>query len=175
MKIGLDLDGTLDDFWNPYLEKFGEPKTNSEVTKNVHRKLQTDKDFWLNLPVIHRINFEPTLYCTKRTIPKNWSKQWLEENNFPNKPLYQMLYQHGNKADMIKGRVDIFIDDSISNFIKMNLSGVPCLLIDSHDNQHMPPILKVYSLDIEEIKDVYDLALKTEVFKDFKKIFNEIK
>ena len=34
-----------------------------------------------------------------------------------------------NKADFIKGRVDVFIDDSVSNFIAMNLAGVPCFVV----------------------------------------------
>ena len=77
LKIGLDLDQVLDDFMGPYLKRFGTPKTDFEITKNVQRVLSKDRDFWLNLPVINTIDFIPELYCSKRVNPKSWSKQWL--------------------------------------------------------------------------------------------------
>jgi hypothetical protein len=98
LRIGTDCDGCIDDFWNPYLKRFGNPKSDKEITKNVQRKLQYDKEFWTTLPVLHRVNFDITLYCTKRTSSKAYLKQWIEENNFPIAPIYQVLYQKGNKA-----------------------------------------------------------------------------
>ena len=168
MRIGLDLDGTVDDFWNPYLKRFGKPKKDSEITKNVYQILSKDRDFWLNLPVLRHIDFVPELYCTKRVNPKQWTRKWLVEHGFPNRPIYQMYYQHGNKATMIKGRVDVFIDDSISNFIKLNLSGVPCLLIDQPDNQSWGPIGRIYTLNKQEIIDAYNLFIDTGMFDNFK-------
>lgn len=168
MRIGLDLDGTVDDFMNPYLERFGNPKKDSEITKNVTQILSKDRDFWLSLPVLRYIDFIPELYCTKRVNPKQWTRKWLIEHGFPNRPIYQMYYQHGNKATMIKGRVDVFVDDSISNFIKLNLSGVPCLLIDQPDNQEWGPVGRIYSLNKEEIVDAYNLFIDTGMFDNFK-------
>jgi hypothetical protein len=81
-----------------------------------------------------------------------------------------MYYQQGNKATMIKGRVDVFVDDSISNFIKLNLSGVPCLLIDQPDNQSWGPIGRIYSLNKEEILDAYNLFIDTGMFDNFKNL-----
>lgn len=170
MRIGLDLDGTVDDFMNPYLERFGNPKKDSEITKNVTQILSKDRDFWLSLPVLRYIDFIPELYCTKRVNPKQWTRKWLVEHGFPNRPIYQMYYQHGNKATMIKGRVDVFIDDSISNFIKLNLSGVPCLLIDQPDNQEWGPVGRIYSLNKEEIVDAYNLFIDTGMFDNFKNL-----
>lgn len=170
MRIGLDLDGTVDDFMNPYLERFGSPKKDSEITKNVMQILSKDRDFWLSLPVLRHIDFIPELYCTKRVNPKQWTRKWLIEHGFPNRPIYQMYYQHGNKATMIKGRVDVFVDDSISNFIKLNLSGVPCLLIDQPDNQEWGPIGRIYSLNKEEIVDAYNLFIDTGMFDNFKNL-----
>lgn len=174
LKIGLDMDEVLDDFIHPYLNRFGEPKTSHEITKNVTKILSKDKEFWLNLPVLHRINFIPTLYCSKRVNPKSWSKQWLSDNNFPNSPFYQMYCQNGNKANMIKGRVDVFIDDSVNNFKKINGSGVPCLLLDNETNRKAGPFCRIYSLDREEIEFTYNLAIKTGIFKNFKKYLDEI-
>ena len=90
-------------------------------------------------------------------------------NGFPNSPVYQMYLQSGNKARMIKGRVDVFIDDSISNMIKMNLSGVPCLLMDTPNNRDWGPIGRIYTLDKDEIMEIYELFMKT-VFPNFKNL-----
>lgn len=170
MRIGLDLDGTVDDFMNPYLKRFGKPKKDSEITKNVQQILSKDRNFWLSLPVLRHIDFIPELYCTKRVNPKQWTRKWLVEHGFPNRPIYQMYYQHGNKANMIKGRVDVFVDDSISNFIKLNLSGVPCLLIDQPDNQSWGPIGRIYTLNKQEIIDTYNLFIDTGMFDNFKNL-----
>jgi hypothetical protein len=123
----------------------------------------------MSLPVINYLNFEPTLYCTKRVICKTWTKQWLSENGFPDKPVYQVACQCRNKADFVKGKVDVFVDDSVTNFIQMNLSGVPCLLLDKDYNQDWGPIGRIYSLDINEIEDAYDLFMST-IFPNFKNL-----
>lgn len=169
MRIGLDIDDVLADFMGTYLNRFGNPKCDFEITKNVQRVLIKDKQFWLNLPVINNIDFIPELYCTKRVNPKNWTRQWLLDNGFPNKNIYQVICQVRNKADYIKGKVDVFIDDSLSNFIKMNLAGVPCLLLDKEYNRDWGPVGRIYSLQQEEIEDAYKVLMET-VFKNFKNL-----
>ena len=72
-----------------------------------------------------------------------------------------MVLQQGNKADMIKGRCDVLIDDSISNVNKAIKSGLPALLIDRPHNQNGDPVCRISSLDIEEIKEAYKLELET--------------
>jgi len=156
IRIGLDLDQVLCDFYGPYVKLFGEPKSDFEITKNVNRKLSKDKTFWLLLPIINKPNFEPALYCSKRVNPKEWSKQWLKQNGLPNKPFYQVWLQEQNKADFIKGRVDLFIDDSVSNWKQLNEAGIPCLLMDCEYNRNIDTPLRIYSLDIDEIMRVYE-------------------
>jgi uncharacterized HAD superfamily protein len=167
MRIGLDIDDVICNFYYPYLERFGNPTTDGEITRNVTRILVNDKDFWLNLPIKHRPNFTPSLYCTKRYHPKQWSKKFLEINNLPVAPIYQVYCQISSKAPRIKGRVDVFVDDSISNFIDCNLRGVPCLLMDSEYNQQWGPIGRVYDLEEEHILEAYELFRST-VFNDFR-------
>lgn len=169
LKCGFDIDDVLADFVSSYKNRFGTPKSNEEITKNVTRILSKDKDFWLSLPVLNNLDFVPELYCTKRVNPKIWTKKWLEYNNFPLKNVYQVYCQTRNKADFIKGKVDVFIDDSIGNFIAMNLSGVPCLLYDKEYNQEWGPIGRIYSLNYEHIKETYNLFMDT-IFYDFKKL-----
>jgi len=172
LKIGLDLDDTVCDFIGPYLERFGVPKMDCEITKNVSRILIKDRDFWMNLPVIHRPDFNPTLYCTKRVHSKQWSKQFLERNGLPVAPIYQVFCQTSSKAPRIKGRIDLFIDDSISNFIDLNLNGIPCLLMDGNHNQKWGPVGRIFSLDISEITDCYNLFRNT-MFDHFKELVDD--
>lgn len=94
------------------------------------------------------------LYCTKRVNNKTWTKEWLRRNGFPDRPVYQMYYQHGNKADMIKGKVDVFIDDSLSNVLKCQRSGLPALLMHTERTIDFP-MFKVFSLCKDEIIDAY--------------------
>lgn len=177
MRIGLDIDDVIAGFWGSYCEyfdTFNNPQhlVNNTITKNVQRILKSDRDFWINLPVINRPNFNPTLYCTKRVNNKSWTKKFIEINNLPNVPIYQMFYQHGNKADMIKGKVDVFVDDSISNMIKMNLSGIPCLLMDTENNQDWGPVGRIFSLNKDEIEDTCEL-FKSTMFGYFKELCDE--
>ena len=63
----------------------------------------------------------------------------------------------------------MFIDDSVSNFKAMNLAGVPCLLMDAEHNRSWGPIGRVYSLNMSEIEEVYNLFMLT-VFDNFDKL-----
>ena len=161
LRIGLDLDDTLNEFMNPYLKRFGYPKSDGEITKNVQQVLIKDREWWINLPIKNKINFIPELYCTKRINPKSYTRNSLKANDFPIKPIYQMYYQHGNKSTMIKGKVDVFIDDSISNFIKMNNSGVFCLLITAPHNQSFKTDLRINDLNYETILEKYNQYART--------------
>ena len=42
LRIGTDCDGCIDDFWNPYVKKFGYPKSDKEITRNVQRIRKED-------------------------------------------------------------------------------------------------------------------------------------
>lgn len=159
LRIGLDIDDCLAGFWDAYCEYFDTANNphmlkDHIITRNVQRILSKDRNFWLNLPVINRPDFVPELYCTKRVNSKAWTKEWLRINDFPDRPVYQMIYQHGNKADMIKGKVDVFIDDSLSNVLKCQSSGVPALLFHTERTEDFP-MFKVFSLRRDEIYDAY--------------------
>ncbi len=162
LKIALDLDDTIFDFFGEYKKRF--PGKNNlveyKITKNVV-SLKNDKLFWENLPLLEKPNFEPCIYATKRINSKTYTRNCLNKYNLPLKPIYQMYYQHGNKANMIKGRCDVLIDDSITNVINAINSGLPALIIDRPHNQTESPLFRIYSLDIDEIKFAYELELKT--------------
>ena len=174
LKIGLDIDDTLADFFNSYKEYFNTKKypnrlKDYNITKNVVRILKFDRDFWINLPIKNRISFVPELYCTSRVCNKNWTKRWLHINNFPPSPVYQ-IFGHGvNKAKLIKGKVDIFIDDSLINFMLLNMSGVPCLLLDDKNSKSWDYNGKIRSLDRNEILEEYFL-FKHKVLPHFQEL-----
>lgn len=167
LRISLDLDDTIVSFYKHYTSKFGIPKKDIEITKNVRTVLLKDKEFWLTQPLINRPNFIPTQYTTARLISKRLIKQQLSINDLPNSPVYQIFGFGLSKSKMLKGRVDVHIDDSLKVFKDLNSKGIPCLLIDSEINKEWGPIGRIYSLDYEEIEETYHLFMNT-VFNDFK-------
>ena len=158
----MDLDGCLCDFYGAYYARFGVPKKDSDITKNVQTILLKDKEFWLNLPVLNELNFQPRQYTTARIIPKQWIKEYLAKELFPKAPIYQIHGYSLSKYSKIKmGGCDVHIDDSIHVFTDLNSKGIPCLLLDAPNNQDWGPIGRIYSLDKDEIEDVYHLFKKT--------------
>ena len=166
LRIGLDIDDVLADFWGGYCKYFDtdnhpELLENYVITRNVERVLKKDKNFWINLDILDYPNFVPELYCTKRVNNKGWTKEFLRINGFPDRPVYQVFSQVKNKADVIKGKVDIFIDDSLYNVMQCNEANVPTLLYHS-DRTSDFPVYKIFSLDREEIIDTYAFMMRTE-------------
>lgn len=171
--ISLDIDGCICDFYNPYIERFGIPKKDNEISKNIYRVLSKDRDFWLNLPVINRPTFKVHQYTSARSIPKAWVKKYLEDNAMPKAPIYQLLNYYLSKVPKIKmGGCNLHIDDSLRVFIDCNLNGIPCLLMDNPANQDWGPIGRIYSLDKDEVEDCYHLYMDT-MFPYFKEILKE--
>lgn len=166
LKVGSDIDGVLANFWDAYINKFGFTPDHI-ITKNCENVLKYDKEFWTNLPLLRRPDFEFTLYCTKRVNPKSYIKEWIIKNDLPNAPIYRQICQCASKAPMIKGRVDVFIEDSVSNFLDLNKRGIPCLLMDTPENKKWGPVGRIYSLNYDEIEDTYEL-FKFTMFNDLK-------
>lgn len=175
LKISVDLDNTVFE-WDHYYESiFGKPKNSYEITKNVRGVLLKDKNFWLNQPLIRHLNFTPRCYCTARIISKSLIRKQIQINNLPNAPVYQVHGYGLSKAFQIKkSGSEVHIDDSLSVFIDLNLKGIPCLLIDSENNQKWGPIGRIYSLNKEEIEECYYL-FKNTLFSYFKELVDEYK
>lgn len=170
LKISLDLDGTIVEFYNHYISKFGIPKSDREITKNVVGPLMKDKEFWLSQPVINVPDFIPWCYCTSRMIKHQWIKEQLRVNNLPIAPVYQVYGVSLSKYPQLKrSTAEVHIDDSLRVFKDLNKKGIPCLLLDSPNNQEWGPIGRIYSLNKEEIKEVYNLFINT-MFPYFKEI-----
>lgn len=174
-RISLDLDGTIVDFYHHYISRFGIPKNDFEITKNVVGVLRRDKNFWLSQPIINMPNFIPHSYCTARVISKELIKKQLVVNNLPKAPIYQVRGVSLSKAPQLKrSGADVHVDDSLSVFIDLNLKGIPCLLLDSPNNQSWGPIGRIFSLDKDEIEDTYHLFLDT-IFPHFKSLIYDLR
>lgn len=158
LKIALDIDSTIAGFeisYNEYFKTDLSKEPDWLITKRVY-KLRHNRDFWINLPVIDEIDFIPEIYATKRINPKSYTREWISKNGFPNRPIYQTVCQCGNKADIIKGRCNVLVDDSFSNVIKCINSGVPSLLIDRSHNRHINTPYRIFSLTLDEIINKYN-------------------
>ena len=79
-------------------------------------------------------------------------------NGFPNKPVYQLLYQYGNKGDYIKGIADVLIDDSLNNYNVCNSTGMKTILYDRF-NRHPEVPYRITTLDYESILNIYKQML----------------
>lgn len=157
LRIACDIDQVLADFESAYNEYYNtdiSKENDYHIIRNVY-KLRHNKEFWTNLKVIDRPNFIPYIYSTKRVNLKSYTREWLIKNKFPDRPIYQTIYQYGNKADIIKGRCDVLVDDSFTNIIKCIKSGVPALLIDRPHNKKYITNYRICSLDVGEIENVY--------------------
>ena len=163
MRIALDIDDVLACFMEAYQVKFETDKhpdrlKSKVITKNMW-KVRKDKDFWTSLKVKNTLNFVPVLYCTKRINPKSFTKEWLLKNKFPDKPIYQVYNQSGNKAARIIGRCDVLIDDSVRNVLQAIQYGLPALLYTTPENKDFEFPYRINSLDIFEIERVYNLQV----------------
>lgn len=174
LRIGLDIDDCLCSWWESYCLYYKTDKNpqhlkEDRITKNVVRDLKFNRRFWLSLPVKNTLDFTPALYCTARVNNKEWSKRWLSDNGFPKSPVYQVYGHKVDKSRMLKGKVDVFIDDSVHNMIKLNLAGIPCLLYDTPRNRHWGDVGRIKSLDYETIKTSYEEFMNNH-FDNFKSL-----
>ena len=157
IRIALDLDDTIFDFLGAYQEVFpGERNMiSSNITKNVF-KLKKDKRFWENLPLLEMPNFEPCIYATKRINSKVYTRNCLSRHGLPIKPIYQMVYQYGNKVNIIKGHCDVLVDDSAFNCYQALKVGFPAILITRPHNINSDYPYRINKLDLDEILHVYN-------------------
>lgn len=157
-KIGLDIDEVLADWVGHWTKHHGqEIPENWNFDRNIAEKfelLNNDKDFWLSIPVKtipQSIPFEPHCYITSRSIPIEWTMEWLDKNGFPQMPVYSI--GHGaSKVDVAKkSGIEIYVDDRYENFVELNKNGICCFLFDAPHNQR-------YEVGFKRIKSLEDLV-----------------
>lgn len=151
-RIGLDIDDVIADTINHVMKREGwteRPMSfNDPRFKDFFKKVKDDKEFWLTIPVKGReLRFDPCCYVTSRSIPKEWTQEWLDKNLFPRAPLYSSNGK--SKVEILKELdIDIFVEDNYSNFVEINNAGIFCYLLnESHNEVHDVGHRRIYSLD----------------------------
>jgi hypothetical protein len=158
-RIGLDIDEVLADFIGHWLKRFGgETPDYWHFDRDMEAKfdmVKDDKEFWLSIPVKispKEIPFEPACYITSRSVPTEWTEEWLDKNGFSAAPVYSVGYGESKVESAKKANIDIFVDDRFSNFVELNKAGICCYLFDAPHNQR-------YNVGYKRIKSLTDLPV----------------
>lgn len=171
-KIGLDIDEVIADWVGHWTKYHGQTTPEFwNFDKDIAAKfelLKDDKEFWLSIPP--KINpadlpFEPHCYITSRSIPKEWTEQWIQDNGFPTMPVYSVGLGE-SKVEVAKAAgIDIYVDDRYENFVELNKAGICTFLFDAPHNRR-------YQVGYKRIHNLYELLTdkNIEIFKDRKSI-----
>jgi hypothetical protein len=116
MRIFLDIDDVIFDFQEDYAKYFNTKKQKSWSTSKLMWKrlvtLRSDKNFWINLTVKNKPNFQPDGFVSARAIPKKWTYESLKKNNIKGRSNIHQVNWGVSKLDTLKHLgCDIFIDD----------------------------------------------------------------
>jgi len=151
-KIVLDIDEVVCGWTQGYEAKMGKKLDGSYWDSSYGMsadldKLAKDKQFWLNLPCIRRPDFVPHAYVSSRSIPVEWTKEWLERNGLPCRPVYHVPW-NTSKVEVLKTiGAEYLIDDRFDNFIEAEKAGISAFLMDARHNQH-------YEVGYKRIKEL---------------------
>lgn len=141
-KVYLDLDGVVVDFETSFLEYFNLPDYSPtdwndwRFRENIHL-IKDNNDFWLSCkPLIkpEDIVYPITGYCTSRACSNEVILEWLKKNSFPICEIINVGFDK-TKVDALKGKCDIFLDDSIRNFMDLNSEGIKTYLMTRPHNK----------------------------------------
>jgi 5'(3')-deoxyribonucleotidase len=156
-RIGLDIDEVLADWvghWCKHHElQIPEFWNFDRDIKEKFELLQDNKEFWLSIPRKvdpEELPFEPACYITSRSIPKEWTEEWLQKNGFPAVPVYSLGSNESKVQTAIDLNLDIFVDDRYENFVELNKAGICTFLMDAPHNQR-------YDVGYKRIKHLRDL------------------
>lgn len=160
INIFLDIDDVIFYWQESYAKRFNTriPKSwaKSDLMTRRLQILTKEKDFWLNLPVKNRPNFTPAGFVSARGIPKQWTKESLKINEIPGRSNVHQVYWGQSKISLLKSlNCDIFIDDRIETFRECQKNGIFCLLMDAPHNQKIKTNLRIFDLDINNIKSLW--------------------
>lgn len=143
-KIGLDIDNVLADYSNHFFAYNNLPKHlprhwNDPRFRNdaINEKIRNDKNFYLSMPLLthpDELAFEPVCYVTARSVPSEWTQQWLDQNRFPSAKLVSVGLGQSKVEALREFDIDYFIDDHYENFVELNQAGIPTYLFTQSHN-----------------------------------------
>lgn len=157
-KIGLDVDEVIADWVGHWTKYHGQVTPEFwNFDKDIGAKfdaLKDDKEFWLSIPSKidpKELPFEPHCYITSRTVPTEWTEEWIQNNGFPTMPVYT-VGRNNSKVEVAKqSGIDIFVDDRYDNFVELNRAGICCFLLDAPHNQR-------YDVGFKRIQSLRELV-----------------
>lgn len=157
-RIGLDIDEVLGDWVGHWITRHGiEDRPEMwNFDRDIHKKfeeMKDDKEFWLTIPVKTSpcdIPFEPACYITSRSIPIEWTQEWLDKNKFPAVPVYRVDFEHSKVEVAKQAKIDWYVDDRYENFVELNNAGICTFLFDAPHN-------KRYNVGYKRIKSLKEL------------------
>lgn len=137
-RISLDLDDVCLDFLGEYEKRYGAVagywQGDYKMLEHLE-ELKDDKDFWVNLPLLHKPSFEPFCYITSRSIPNEWTMECIQKNGLPCAPVYSVPWNE-SKVDLLKKlKIDIHVDDKVANYLEATQAGVYCYLMSHAHNE----------------------------------------
>lgn len=140
-KIVLDIDEVVCGWAEGYQKKTGKKLEPSywDSTYGMTDDLEVlakDKEFWIGLPCIRKPDFVPLAYISSRGIPVDWTKEWLEKNGLPCRPVYHVPWNASKVEKLKEIGAEYFIDDRFDNFIEAESAGICSFLMDASHNQH---------------------------------------
>lgn len=143
LRIGLDIDGVIANWQQHLFDYNNHPIKDVQywscpVVDKLFDLIRTDNKFWLSIPPLinpDQLPFEPACYITARTIPAEITQQWLDNNGFPQAPLYCVKEGESKVNIALKANINLFIDDSYNNFVQLNNAGVTTLLFTQEYNK----------------------------------------
>lgn len=159
-KIGLDIDDVLADWvghWTRYHQQ-DLPEFWS-FDKDISKKfeiLKDNKEFWLSIPpktLPSDIPFEPHCYITSRSIPAEWTEEWLQKNGYPAAKLYSIGHNQSKVTVAKESGLDWYVDDRYENFVDLNAAGICCFLFTAKHNER-------YEVGYKRINNLKDLFIK---------------
>lgn len=133
MKVALDIDDVLADFYGGICKTCDRPEVKTDIWDGVDKckwiiksmdLVNTNKFFWKHLSRIsnpNSINFDVKCYITSSPINMVMTRyKWLIDNGFPDVPVY---YSKDKLKLMIALDIDILVDDRPSTIEKVNKGG----------------------------------------------------
>jgi hypothetical protein len=167
MKVGLDVDGVLADFYLSMCERYSQPYVRINDWNGVDHindnldDVKGDMEFWRTLRILNAptfLDFDFDYYIT--SIPedvKEAREYWLKNNGFPDKPV---VVSHDKVTTCRELGVKILIDDKPGTMLKFNKE--PDLI----GIQYIPPYSDMEILGDHQITCLSELK---ELLGDIKK------
>ena len=140
-RISLDIDDVCCSFLSHYSKYFNteiNPYWNCSYQMKEHLKeMEKDKNFWMSIPALTPPPFEPDIYVSSRSIPVEWTMEWLQNNGFPCAPVVHVPWNE-SKINVLKEHdITIHVDDKIQNYRDCVREGIFCYLVTAPHNTYL--------------------------------------